>query len=150
MKNKFNKSFGPVAFFAGIIMFLVGIAILWQSLLGIILIISGAFTGFSFSATSIDFNNKRVRCANYLFGIIPSGRWINVQNDMSIGIKKSDLVWKAYSRSNRSIEIPEKHFLVVLFDSQQKILMPLQKAQSLSEAKEIQNTLSEKLSLTAI
>jgi hypothetical protein len=56
---------------------------------GLILIIIGAFIGFTTSSTLVDFDKKRIKFSNNLFGIITTGKWTYINSDMKFGIKKS-------------------------------------------------------------
>lgn len=123
--NKLEKSFGPIGTFAGIILFLAGLVISFANLSGLFLVILGSFVGFSQSGTLIDFEKRRVKLYNKLFGLIPTGQWVSVQDDMKIGIKKSNEVWRAYSRSNRSIAVEGGGYILFLVDQNGKEIMPL-------------------------
>jgi len=69
---------------------------------------------------------------------------------MKIGIKKSDVTWRAYGASNQSLDIVNKDFRLVLFDSNNKEIMPINKTDSLILAKEELETLCNKLELSGI
>jgi hypothetical protein len=133
--NKLDKSFGPVGSFSGIIVFIAGLATIWISFFSLILILIGAFMGFSYSGVEIDFDQKRVRFLNNLFGIIKSGQWVNVKPDMKIGISKSNKVWRSYSGGNRILDVPSEDYRLILFNSSGQKLMPLKKLGDLTTAK---------------
>jgi hypothetical protein len=135
IKNKLDKAFGPVGNSAGIFLFVAGLFITYFSFTGLILVLIGAFVGFTSTSTSIDFDNKRLRFSNNIFGIIPVGQWISIQSGMKIDIKKSNKVWRAYSRSNRTLKIADNDFRLILYDSNGKEIIPLQKAKNLDSAK---------------
>jgi hypothetical protein len=135
MKNKLDKSFGPVGSFAGIIVFLAGLGSVYFSWYSLILVLIGAFMGFTYSSTEIDFDRKRVRFLNNLFGIIKVGVWMNVKPDMKIGITKSRKIWKTYSRGNREMEIENEDYRLVLYNSSGRRIMPLLKTDDLITAK---------------
>lgn len=134
--NKLDKSFGPVGSFSGIIVFIGGLGTIWLSLFSLILILIGAFVGFSYSSVEIDFDQKRVRFLNNLFGIIKSGQWINVKPDMKIGISKSNKAWRSYSGGNRILDVPSVDYRLILYNASGKKLMPLKKFGDLITAKE--------------
>lgn len=134
-RNKLDKVFGPVGTSAGIFLFVAGLIITYFSLTGLILVLMGAFVGFTSTSTSIDFDKKRLRFSNNIFGIIPIGQWIFIQTDMKIGIKKSNKVWRAYSRSNRTLDIANNDYRLILYDSNGKEIIPLQKLDNLGSAK---------------
>ena len=136
VQNKLNKSFGPVGSFSGIIVFVLGLISTYYSLYMLGLVIIGAFVGFTSSSTFIDFEQKRVKFSNNIFGIIRTGKWIPIETDMKIGLNISNQVWNAYSQSNRGIEIDEKNIQIILYDSNKQKIMPLKKLDALDTAKE--------------
>jgi len=146
-EHKLDKSFGPIGTIAGITIFVVGVALISFSISGLVLIIIGAFVGFSSTSTLIDSNNKKVRFCNNLFGIIKVGKWITIETNMSVGIKQSNRTWRAYSRGSRSIDISDKDFRIILFDSKGKQILPLMKVLTLESAKEEARLISEQLNL---
>jgi hypothetical protein len=135
INNKLNKSFGPVGAFSGTLVFVAGLCSIYFSYYALILIFIGAFVGFSYSSTFIDFDNKRVRFSNNIFGVIKTGQWLNIESSMKIGIKKSKKVWRSYSGGNRTLDIVNEDFILSLYDSKGKELMPVKKADSLDFAK---------------
>jgi hypothetical protein len=150
IKNKLDKSFGPVGTSAGIFLFIIGIITLYSSWFGLILVLLGAFVGFSSTSTIIDSDNRRVKFSNNLFGIIQTGKWIFVNQDMKIGIRESNVTWRAYSRGNRSLDIDNKDFRLVLLDSENQEIMTLKKTDSLQSAKAELEILCNKLALIGI
>jgi hypothetical protein len=148
--NFLEKSFGPVASSAGLIIFSVGLITTYTSLYGLILVFFGVFIGFTSTSTIIDFDTKRVRFSNNIFGIIKTGKWTTIEPTMKIGIKNNNVVWTSYSRSNRAMEINNNDFFVVLCDSEEKEIMPLKKAKSLDAAKLDLEILGNQLRLTMI
>jgi len=133
--NKFERSFGPVGSLAGIVVFLAGLVLTFFHLTAFILVLIGAFVGFSSTSTLIDYDRKRVRFSNNLFGIIKIGRWLNIEPSMKIGMKESDLTWRAFSQGNRALDIVNKDYKIILFDSANKEIMPVKKARSKDQAK---------------
>jgi hypothetical protein len=144
---KLDKSFGPVGTIAGVTVFVVGIVLICFSISGLFLIAIGAFVGFSSTSTLIDSDNKKVRFCNNLFGIIKVGKWITIETNMSVGIKQSNRTWRAYSRGSRSVDITDKDFRIILFDSKGVQIIPLTKALTLESAKEEADLLSAQLGL---
>ena len=57
------------------------------------LVIVGAFVGFSSSSTFIDFDQKRVKFSNNIFGLIRTGKWMAIEPNMKIGLNISNQVW---------------------------------------------------------
>lgn len=131
---KLDKTFGPVGSLAGIILFATGIVLVWFSLSALINILLGAFLGFTFSNTEIDFDQKKIRHSDVLFGLIKTGKWMDVKPDMKIGILKSKRTWRTYSRGNRELDSPVEDYRLVLFTGAGKKRIPLKKFASAEEA----------------
>ncbi len=145
IKYKLDKSFGPVASFAGIVLFIAGLLMVYFSLLGLILIALGAFIGFTFTCSIIDIKNKKVRFLNVLFGFIPTGEWIQISDRMKLQIKKSKKVYRTYSRGNRTLDSDYSDYRIIIINSNGKQIMELAKFDSKDKAQielnEIQNQL---------
>ena len=123
---------------------------MYQSWFGIILILIGAFVGFSSTSALIDFDKRRIKFSNNLFGIIPIGKWIAVSPTMRIGIRQSNVTWRSFSRSNRSLDIESNDFRLVLVNKNEQEIMELKKTDSLEKAKAELETLCNKLGLSAV
>lgn len=135
IKNKLDKVFGPVGTSAGTLLLIVGLLTVYSSLSGLILLVLGAFVGLSSTSTIIDTEKKRIKFSNNLFGIIPVGKWILIENTMKIGIRESKKTWTSFSRGNRQLDIENKDYRVVLYDVNNKEIMEINKNDSLSSAK---------------
>ena len=146
--NKFEKSFGPVGTSAGVVLFIAGLILTYFHFTGLILILIGAFVGFSSTSTQIDFEQKRVKFSNNLFGIIKLGQWLNIEPSMKIGIKESNLTWRSYSQGNRPLDIESNDYRIILFDSVNKEIMPIKKFNSKDLAKIELETIGKKLNLS--
>ena len=126
----FDKSFGPVASFSGIIIFIVGLFVTYYELSGLILVFFGSLIGFTNTSTTIDVINKRVRYSNNIFGIIRIGKWLKVEKNMCIGIMKDNRVYRTYSRGNRILDIKAKSKKLYLFDNHGNPKIPVMKVQN--------------------
>jgi hypothetical protein len=131
IRNKLDNAFGPVGTSAGIFLLIAGLIITFFALSGLIFIVLGAFVGFTSTSTAIDFDNGRLRFSNNIFGIFPIGQWVLIQRGMKIGIKKSNKVWRAYSLSNRSLDISNNDYRIILYDPDGKAIMPIQKSDNI-------------------
>jgi hypothetical protein len=147
MKNKLDKSFGPVGSFAGIIVFLAGLVSVYFSWFSLILVLIGGFVSFTYSSTEIDFDQKRVRFLNNLFGVIKLGQWMNVKPDMKLGITKSRKIWKTYSGGNRELEITNEDYRLILYDASGRKIMPIKKEDNLNSAKKELETICRQLEI---
>lgn len=149
-RNILDKMFGPAGTSAGLFILVAGLIVIYFSLVGFILVLTGAFVGFTSTSTSIDFDKKRLRYSNNLFGILPIGQWIFIRTDMKIGIKKSNKVWRTYSRSNRILDIADRDYRLVLYDSNGNEIMPIKKSGDLATAKLNLDVLSKQLGLEVL
>ena len=150
INNKLDKSFGPVGSFSGIVVFAAGLISIFYSLSALILLLIGWFLGFSYSCTLIDVNKKRIRFSNTLFGIIKTGQWMDIKTDMKIGIRNSTKVWRSYSQSNRTLDIENKDFRLILYDSSGKMIMPILKVNNLNSAKSELEKICRQLGLSPV
>ncbi|MCX6303586.1 MAG: hypothetical protein NT040_01330 [Bacteroidetes bacterium] len=132
--NKLDRSFGPVGASAGVFLFIAGIALSYFYFSGLILVLLGAFVGFTSSSTLVDYEKRRVRFSNNLFGFIQTGKWIQIEPSMKIGIRQSNQTYRAYSRGNRPLDIASKDIRLILFDSGGKEIIPLKKLDSAEAA----------------
>ena len=149
-KNKLDKSFGPSGTFAGYIIFIAGLIATYSNLAGLILVVIGAFVGFSSTVALVDPDKKRIKFSNNLFGFIQTGKWIAIEPTMKLGIKESNITWTTFSRSNRSIDMINKDFRVVLCDTDENEIMEIRKNDSLEEAKVELDIISRQLRLSII
>ncbi|MCK4465432.1 MAG: hypothetical protein KAU83_06950 [Bacteroidales bacterium] len=149
-KNKLDKSFGPVGTSAGIFMFIAGIVVTFYSFAGLILVFIGAFVGFTSTSTMIDNDNKKIKFSNNLFGFIKTGQWIDIKPEMKLGLKKSNRVYRAYSRSNRTLDIDSKDIRLILYGADNKRIMPIKKFDSPGIAKVELKKLGNQLGLSLI
>ncbi len=125
LTHKFDKSFGPVASFSGTLIFVAGLITTFFALSGLILVFFGAFIGFTNSSTTIDTENKKVRFTENIFGIIKSGKWLKVDQDMQIGTRQESSAYRTYSMSNRSIDLRVDNTIMYLFDQKGNPLIPI-------------------------
>jgi len=146
--NKIEKSFGPVGSFAGILIFVAGMILSFFYFSALILVVIGAFVGFSSSSTLIDYEKKRVRFSNNLFGIIKIGKWLNIEQSMKIGIKSSNVTWRSYSQGNRTLDVENKDYRIMLFDAGNKEILPIKKINSKDLAKIELETIGNRLGLS--
>jgi len=142
-----EKSFGPIGSPSGMLLFGVGIITSFSSIYALFLVFSGAFIGFTSQSTIIDFDNNRIKSSNNLFGIFRIGKWIKVDSNLKISIKKANRVWRGYSLSNRILDITREAYTVNLYDADQKIILPLMKVNSIDIARAESEILRQKLGL---
>lgn len=142
--------FGPAGASAGIFLLVVGLAMIWFYGSAVVLVLLGAFVGFSSTGTWIDPEKKKVKYVANLFGIFPLGQWVFVEPDMKMGVKKSNEVWRTYSRSNQSIDIADKDYRLILYTAQGKVIMPVGKADNFEKANVLLDQYTKKLGIGAV
>lgn len=148
--NRLDKSFGSVGTSAGIFLVFMGIILSCFYPSALVLIIIGGFVGFTSTSTLIDYNVKKVKFSNNIFGLIPTGKWVEVDSMMKIGIRESKLTYRAFSRGNRALDIDQNDFRLVLFDSQNREVMPLKKFTTLEVAKMELDPLAKQLGVATL
>ncbi len=147
INNKLDKMFGPAGSSAGLFIFITGAVFTYFSLTGAVLIVIGAFVGFTYTSALIDLQKRRLKYSTNLFGFIPVGKWILIKQDMKIVIKKSNITWTAYSKGNRALDLSENDFRLFIYDANGNEIMPVLKADSLESAKSNLEKLNKELGL---
>ena len=146
---RLDKSFGPTGVIAGIILLIVGIILTPFYVSGLFLILIGSFVGLSSTSTIVDYENKRMKFSNNLFGIISVGKWVAIENNMKVGIIKSKKTWRSYSRGNRTLDITNNDFRILLYDSENRQVMPIKKVDTMDIAKKEMEEIAENLGLSS-
>lgn len=147
IKNRLDKPFGPMATSAGIFMLIAGVIATYFSLTGLVLVLIGAFIGFTSTSTLLDTDKKRIKFSNNLFGIIPFGQWIDIKPEMKVGLKTMHRGYRAYSRGNRTFDVHSKDVRIMLYGTDNKQIMPIKKFDSLNSAKTELESLSNQFGL---
>ena len=91
-----------------------------------------------------------IKFSNNFFGIIAIGQWIDLKPEMKIGLKKIHKGYRAYSRSNRTLDIHNMDVRIILFGNDNKQIMPIRKFNSIDSAKAELERLRTKLGLGQI
>lgn len=149
-RNKFEKVFGPFGSSTGFFLFIGGIITTYFSLFGVVITILGSFIAFTSTCTYIDTENRRVRFCHNIFGIIPVGKWMEIKPDMKIGLKRSHLGYRAYTRGAQPTSIHIRDVRICLYAPDKKEIMPIEKFDSYLSAKSALVELNSKLRLTVI
>lgn len=97
-------------------------------------VLVNAFVGFSKSEIFLDTSRLRVKYSHTLFGIITTGKWINIDNSMELGITKDFNQLQYFVRLNRSLKLKSTIYKIVLY-KHSKPLLTLKYANSKEEAK---------------
>ena len=128
-------------------MFALGLVLTYFYLSSLILVVIGGFVGFTFSSAIIDYEKKRVKFANFIFGIIPTGKWIQIVPTMKVGIKELNQTYRAFSRGNRTLDVSKMDFRIILCDVDEKEIMQIDKADSLDSAKLKRDAIGKQLGI---
>lgn len=100
-----GKFFGPVQVFMGYIFIVLGLCCVIYSPATLFLLIPGTFMAFTYSGTIIDTENKKIMPYTTLFGIIRTGKWMDVSLFSGFKIVKSNRRYTSYSRSNIRLDM---------------------------------------------
>lgn len=145
--NRLDKSFGPGGSFAGIILFVAGILLVPFYWTGTILLVIGAFTGFTCSACAIDPVNHRVRPGYLLFGLIMTGHWITTDPFKEVKVIRTTRSFSIFSQSNREMSASQQDYRIVMEADSPRSQVELMKCNSPDEAAEKCRKLAESLNI---
>lgn len=148
--NRLDKLFGPSGSFAGFVILLAGLVALYFSLTAIFLVLIGAFAGFTTTCAIIDYAGRSVRYTTAIFGFIHTGKWIGVEKTMTLKVQQSGRNYRAYSRSNRVLDIRERDFSIVLKDENDQEICPLKRFSTRAEAEVTAHDIALKLGIQII
>jgi len=149
VKNTIEKSFGTGGSWTGIFMFIAGIMVSYFSLWGLILVIPGAFIGFTYEGTILDLENKRIKCVNYLFGIIAIGTWIVIEPGMMLGLKRKHTGQSTMTRGH-VLEVHKVDFRIELYSLKNNQIMTISTFDNIEAASINIEKLSSQLSLSIL
>jgi len=149
-ENKLDKSFGSTGTTAGIILLITGVITTFTTLFGLVLVILGAFLGFSSTSTLIDFDKRRIKYSNNFFGVIKTGKWIQINSAMKLAVRDSAITWSTFSRGNRVLDIVDKDFRIILLDLDNHEIMQVKKTETFDLAKAELEILCSKLKLNTV
>jgi hypothetical protein len=76
----------------------------------------------------------RIRSITYLFGIIPYGKWIEIKQEMNLGLKKSNKGYRTHTRGH-SRDFYNKDIRIMLHDKNNKQIIALEKFSTLGSTK---------------
>jgi hypothetical protein len=150
IKNKLDKTFGPFGTSTGFFMMIGGCIATWFSPFGALLVLVGAFAAFTSTTTIIDTENKKIRYTDNLFGIIPVGKWMDIQPEMKLGLNKSHRGYVGFIMGTQPVEIHHKDIRIYLYNSDNKQIMPVKKFNSYESSKGELQSLSSLLGLEII
>lgn len=147
-KYKLEDSFGPIGAAAGKLGSLGVLYFMFRYdsnyIISLIFFLVNAFLGFSKSEIFIDTARIRVKYSNTLFGVIPTGKWINIDDNMELGIRKNFNQWQYIGRSNKSLSLKSPNYKIVLY-TKSIPLITLKYTDTKEEAESELNKLCQKL-----
>lgn len=145
-----NRSFGPFASSAGFFIFIIGLILAFFHLAGIILALVGAFVAFTSTCTIIDTDSKRVKHADYLFGFLPFGKWINIQPGMKLGLQVVKRGYRGYIRGTTPVDIQHNDIRIFLFDSANHKMLAVKKFSTAAAARKEMESMASDFKLQII
>ncbi|MFH1296173.1 MAG: hypothetical protein ABIJ04_02730 [Bacteroidota bacterium] len=131
---RLDKSFGPGGSFAGLILVIVGLVLIPFYWTGSILIVIGAFAGFTGSGCEIDVKNRRVRPCHLLLGIFKTGKWRAMDSFQTIRVVRTIRSFRTFSLSNRAMNTTQEDYRVVLEAGTPQSRLEMQKFKTREEA----------------
>lgn len=129
-----KRSFGPFASSTGLFLCIGGIIVSFFSLIGLLLALAGAFVAFTSTCSIIDTENRRIKHADYIFGILPYGRWVNIDSTMKLGIRRVNRGYRGYVGGIRPSDIRFSDIRIFLYDSGNNEIMPIKKYRNYESA----------------
>lgn len=150
IQNKLDKTFGPFGSSTGFFLIIGGLIATCFSITGLFIVLIGAFAAFTSTSVQIDIDKKRIKYSDDLFGIIKIGKWIDIKPDMKLGLSKSHRGFVGYIRGTQPVGIHENDIRIVLYESGNKKIMPVKKAESVEAARNELIDLSSILGLSVI
>ncbi len=144
IRNNLKKSFGPSVSAAGVIIFIAGIFSSFYSFLGFFLICGGALLAFTNTVTFIDYEKKRIKNADCIFGFICLGKWIDVSTAMKLSIEKYKTGFTTLSQSNKSADVYLSDYRIILHVSEGKNV-PIMKCKTIESAQTELNNIDKQL-----
>ena len=120
-----GKFFGPSAGFAGYVMIACGLIGLSYSPLAMLLFIPGTFMALTFTGTILDTTNRKVKPYTTLFGIVPTGKWIDISQFTRFNIIRVKGKYTSYSLANVrfDLDVSDIRLLLINRDGTRKVII---------------------------
>jgi len=150
--HKIDKLLGPSGTFAGFSLVIFGIIGLYFSLtiIGLILIVAGAFMAFTYEGTIIDFNSGKIKSYTNLFGLFKIGKWYSINSFHKFRIYKSNRTYTSYSRANVELNLKNSDIRLVLLNDDGSLKITINKYSSFEEARKEMTELIKDLQMTGL
>ncbi|MBN2779072.1 MAG: hypothetical protein JXR36_15650 [Bacteroidales bacterium] len=149
INNKIDSIFGTVGVFAGWIILAFGIYSCFYSLIGISTVIVGLFLAFTNTSTKIDFENRKAKFSNNLFGIFSVGYWTDITSGMSLSLQKTTKSQNIFAFSNQKTTNTAQDYRIMLINEKGIAIMPLKKFDKKEDAENEIAELTKKLKITS-
>jgi len=148
--NKLENSFGPAAISAGYFFLLAGAAASFYSYWGILLIVAGIFIAFTHSGIRLDTENRKLKYYSRFFWVFEQGKWQDLNNFDGLALLKNRSVHTAHSRSNRTLSVHGKGYIIYLVNIENGKKIPLTRGLSAEDGKTRIKELSSTLKLSVV
>jgi hypothetical protein len=135
-----GKFFGPSPAFTGYALIAGGLIALSFSVTSIVLIIPGAFLAFTYTGTILDTDKRKIKNYISLFGIIRTGKWIDINKFTRFNIIRVTNKYTSYSRGNVKLEMDISDIRLQLINRDGTLKVLINKYNKFEEAR---NTLEE-------
>lgn len=149
VNNKIDSIFGTVGVFAGWIILAFGIYSCFYSLIGISTVVVGLFLAFTNTSTKIDFDNKKAKFSNNLFGIFSVGYWTEITPHMSLSLQKTTKSQNIFAFSNQKTTNTAQDYRIMLINEKGIAIMPLKRFDKKDDAEKEINEFAEKFKITS-
>ena len=123
--NNLGKFFGPSQSYMGYVFIACGIFFISYSLASLLLIIPGGFMAFTYTGTIIDTDNRKIKPYTSFFGLIRTGKWIEISQFSRFNIVKSNRRYTSYSRGSVrfDMDISDIRLLLINRDGTRKVVV---------------------------
>jgi hypothetical protein len=144
MRN-FNhgKFFGTSLIYTGYVLMIAGIVAIDISLTSLFLFIPGFFVSFTYNGTIIDTAKKRVKPYTALFGLIKTGKWIDLNHFTGFNILKVTGSSSLYSRGNVRLDMIESDIRLHLINNDGSRKVVINKFKVFEDAQKLKDELSK-------
>lgn len=149
INNKIDSIFGTVGVFAGWIILAFGIYSCFYSLIGISTVIVGLFLAFTNTSTKIDFENRKAKFSNNLFGIFSVGYWTDITSGMSLSLQKTTKSQNIFAFSNQKTTNTTQDYRIMLINEKGNVIMTLKRFDKKEDAENEIAELTKKLKITS-
>ena len=150
INHTLDKSFGPTGSFSGLLLVLVGVILVPFYWTGAILIILGAFVGFTANGCEINTDTRKYRQYHLLLGLIKTGTWHSLDRFKGLRVVNTRTSHRSYSLSNRSTVITKEDFRVVLESGTPQLRVEAIKSKTKEEADEEARKLAKILGMEVL